>query len=171
MHFTLRSHWRFIISLEVERTRQMSVTIHTLQVRRLAGLSGKPLSTQLCKSRTGQNLSPCITGLLQMGLYVADLLWKWRKKNTRLLNAHHMPSAVFEACSWEGNYSIFTLEQLSRPAMTWTHLHLLQVTPFALLIPVCLHALEEQLHQYKPVNISSGCWVHFPIWFDEWICQ
>ena len=59
------------------------------------------------------------------------------------------------------------LSNSSRPAMTWTHLHLLQVTPFALLIPVCLHALEEQLHQYKPVNISSGCWVHFPIWFDE----
>lgn len=30
-----------------------------------------------------------------------------------------------------------------------------------LLIPICLHALEEQLHQYKPLNISSGCWVHF----------
>lgn len=40
--------------------------------------------------------------------------------------------------------------------MTWTHLHLLQITPFALLIPICLHALEEQLHQYKPLNISSG---------------
>lgn len=91
-----------------------------------------------------------------MGLDVSDLLWKWRGKNKQLLNTHHMPSAVFEACSWEGNYSIFTLEQFSRPGMTWTHLYLLQITPFALLIPICLHASEEQLHQYKPLNISSG---------------
>lgn len=135
-------------------------------MRKLTRVAG-PLSPIYSAVEEANNYSPAHTaapnglGCFQLGLETK------RGKHT-FLNSDHVPHAVFDAYSCNrANYSIFTTSNISKPAMKQTHMYLLQMTPFALLIPILLNTP----HQCKPLNICSRCWVHFPIWIDAWICQ
>lgn len=139
-HFKPTSHWKFTTTLEADTARLMSATCAHVTGEDTGWVAGPSLPIYLAAVQvTWSPASYC--GSKQVWMFP----FCFGNEEGKTFTGHSTwPVCVSDTCSSTAiNTHPHSRATSSRPATKCTHMHLLHVTPFALLIPVCLEALEE----------------------------